>query len=315
MSRTTKALALSAVAAAAVAAGAGVATADAGAHGTAANSPGVVSGNVIQVPVHVPVNVCGNTVDVIGVLNPTFGVSGRRRHTSRCPEWRPPRKRPTNRHLPSRTCADVPSPGSRPAPAGVVRLRPARAASTVITRSDAAPKGTPPCALCPPGVSRPPRCARRCSSARPAPPSPSPTTTPPATRPGTRTVRPPRPRRRCWPRPSSSATPPGSSPPRRICSPRCSRPRATSSPPRRSRSTGRPCGGRSTPRAPRHRARVPGRPRRPAAPDVPAAPDPDARAARGDRRPRHQGTGRPQGERPDRAPPGGRQAAQGRRGG
>ncbi|MEU5578682.1 chaplin [Streptomyces huasconensis] len=73
MSRTTKALALSAVAAAAVAAGAGVATADAGAHGTAANSPGVVSGNVIQVPVHVPVNVCGNTVDVIGVLNPTFG--------------------------------------------------------------------------------------------------------------------------------------------------------------------------------------------------------------------------------------------------
>ncbi|UFQ17079.1 MULTISPECIES: chaplin [Streptomyces] len=73
MSRTTKALALSAVAAAAVAAGAGVATADAGAQGAAANSPGVVSGNVVQVPVHVPVNVCGNTVDVIGVLNPTFG--------------------------------------------------------------------------------------------------------------------------------------------------------------------------------------------------------------------------------------------------
>ncbi|MBM7173174.1 chaplin [Streptomyces sp. G44] len=73
MSRTTKALALSAVAAAAVAAGAGVATADAGAQGAAANSPGVVSGNTIQVPVHVPVNVCGNTVDVIGVLNPAFG--------------------------------------------------------------------------------------------------------------------------------------------------------------------------------------------------------------------------------------------------
>ncbi|MFF8643514.1 chaplin [Streptomyces sp. NPDC015345] len=73
MSRTTKALALSAVAAAAMAAGAGVATADAGAQGTAAHSPGVVSGNVIQVPVHVPTNVCGNTVNVIALLNPAFG--------------------------------------------------------------------------------------------------------------------------------------------------------------------------------------------------------------------------------------------------
>ncbi|MFB6930277.1 chaplin, partial [Streptomyces noursei] len=36
-------------------------------------SPGVLSGNLIQVPVHIPVNVCGNTVDVIGALNPAFG--------------------------------------------------------------------------------------------------------------------------------------------------------------------------------------------------------------------------------------------------
>ncbi|MFF9089265.1 chaplin ChpH [Streptomyces sp. NPDC014991] len=56
-----------------VLAGAGLAVADAGAEGAAVNSPGVVSGNVIQVPVHVPVNVCGNTIDVIGLLNPTFG--------------------------------------------------------------------------------------------------------------------------------------------------------------------------------------------------------------------------------------------------
>lgn len=54
-------------------AGAGVAAADTGAQGATAGSPGVVSGNVIQVPVHVPVNVCGNTVSVIGLLNPTFG--------------------------------------------------------------------------------------------------------------------------------------------------------------------------------------------------------------------------------------------------
>ena len=49
------------------------ALADAGANGGAANSPGVLSGNVVQVPVHVPVNACGNTVNVIGLLNPAFG--------------------------------------------------------------------------------------------------------------------------------------------------------------------------------------------------------------------------------------------------
>ncbi|MER5846693.1 chaplin [Streptomyces sp. NPDC002012] len=49
--------------------------ADAGAEGGAENSPGVVSGNVVQVPVHVPVNLCGNTVNVIALLNPAFGNS------------------------------------------------------------------------------------------------------------------------------------------------------------------------------------------------------------------------------------------------
>jgi LPXTG-motif cell wall-anchored protein len=39
------------------------------------DSPGVASGNSVQVPVHVPVNACGNTVNVIGALNPTFGNS------------------------------------------------------------------------------------------------------------------------------------------------------------------------------------------------------------------------------------------------
>jgi len=73
MSRIAKGLALTTVAAAAVAGSAGLAAADAGAQGAAAHSPGVLSGNVVQVPVHVPVNVCGNTVNVIGLLNPAFG--------------------------------------------------------------------------------------------------------------------------------------------------------------------------------------------------------------------------------------------------
>lgn len=49
------------------------ALADSGAQGAAKKSPGVISGNVVQVPVHVPVNLCGNTVSVIGLLNPAFG--------------------------------------------------------------------------------------------------------------------------------------------------------------------------------------------------------------------------------------------------
>ncbi|MFP3990235.1 chaplin ChpH [Streptomyces sp. E11-3] len=56
-----------------VLAGAGMAVADSGAQGAAVHSPGVLSGNVVQAPIHVPVNVCGNTVSVIGLLNPAFG--------------------------------------------------------------------------------------------------------------------------------------------------------------------------------------------------------------------------------------------------
>ncbi|WP_369236550.1 chaplin ChpG [Streptomyces sp. R21] len=73
MSRIARGLALTSVAAAAMAGTAGIAAADSDAHGAAAHSPGVLSGNVVQVPVHVPVNVCGNTVNVIGLLNPAFG--------------------------------------------------------------------------------------------------------------------------------------------------------------------------------------------------------------------------------------------------
>jgi len=56
-------------------AGAGAAAAEgASAAGVANGSPGVVSGNLVQIPVSVPVNVCGNTVNVlIAALNPAFG--------------------------------------------------------------------------------------------------------------------------------------------------------------------------------------------------------------------------------------------------
>ncbi|MFE7517006.1 chaplin family protein, partial [Streptomyces sp. NPDC057540] len=67
MSRIAKAVVLTVGAAAAVAGAAGAAAADAGAEAAAVKSPGVASGNVVQVPVHVPVNLCGNTVNVIGL--------------------------------------------------------------------------------------------------------------------------------------------------------------------------------------------------------------------------------------------------------
>ncbi|WP_432144844.1 chaplin [Streptomyces sp. bgisy084] len=68
-----KVVAAAAVAGGVVLAGAGLAVADSGAQGAALNSPGVVSGNTIQVPVQVPVNVCDNTVSVVGLLNSDFG--------------------------------------------------------------------------------------------------------------------------------------------------------------------------------------------------------------------------------------------------
>ncbi|WP_329564967.1 chaplin [Kitasatospora sp. NBC_01266] len=62
-----------AAAAALILGGASIASADAGAQGVAAGSPGVLSGNLIQVPVHVPVNLCGNSIGLVTVLNPAFG--------------------------------------------------------------------------------------------------------------------------------------------------------------------------------------------------------------------------------------------------
>ncbi|GLW73835.1 hypothetical protein Kpho02_61330 [Kitasatospora phosalacinea] len=73
MSRTRKYFAVAALAATAVLGTAGGASASAGAQGVAVGSPGVLSGNLIQIPVHIPVNVCGNSISLVGALNPAFG--------------------------------------------------------------------------------------------------------------------------------------------------------------------------------------------------------------------------------------------------
>ncbi|MFD7438871.1 chaplin [Streptomyces sp. NPDC059861] len=72
---TRKGLMTVAAATGVIAAASGHAHADSGASGSSANSPGVLSGNTVQAPVHVPVNVCGNTISVVGILNPAIGNS------------------------------------------------------------------------------------------------------------------------------------------------------------------------------------------------------------------------------------------------
>ncbi|MBC9715438.1 DUF320 domain-containing protein [Streptomyces sp. TRM66268-LWL] len=53
----------------------GTAFADSGADGKTADSPGVLAGNTVQLPINIPVNLCGNTVNVVGLLNPAAGNS------------------------------------------------------------------------------------------------------------------------------------------------------------------------------------------------------------------------------------------------
>ncbi|GAA1413767.1 chaplin ChpF [Streptomyces thermospinosisporus] len=73
MSRIAKAATVALGTGAVVLGGAAMAHADAGAKGAAVHSPGFVSGNVVQAPIHLPINACGNTVDFIGVLNSAWG--------------------------------------------------------------------------------------------------------------------------------------------------------------------------------------------------------------------------------------------------
>ncbi|WP_433890664.1 chaplin [Streptomyces sp. CA-111067] len=53
----------------------GYAYADSGAQGEAQGSPGILSGNSVEIPLNAPVNACGNTVDGVGALNPAMGNS------------------------------------------------------------------------------------------------------------------------------------------------------------------------------------------------------------------------------------------------
>ncbi|MEY9840721.1 chaplin [Streptacidiphilus sp. EB103A] len=76
MKNAVKGALVTVAAAGVITGGAGAAFASSHAVGDASCSPGVGSGNNVQVPVHVPVNIVGDTANLIGVLNPAFGNSG-----------------------------------------------------------------------------------------------------------------------------------------------------------------------------------------------------------------------------------------------
>ncbi|MEU7642655.1 MULTISPECIES: chaplin [unclassified Streptomyces] len=73
MSRIARTLVVSAATGMALIGAAGIALADAGAGGAATNSPGYLSGNVLQVPINEPITICGSTLSAPGLLNPASG--------------------------------------------------------------------------------------------------------------------------------------------------------------------------------------------------------------------------------------------------
>ncbi|MEU8893762.1 chaplin [Streptomyces sp. NPDC048442] len=66
------ALATTVLAAATVIGAAGAAAADPPPPptGVAEDPPGVLSGDVVEIPINAPANVCEDTIDIIGLLNP-----------------------------------------------------------------------------------------------------------------------------------------------------------------------------------------------------------------------------------------------------
>ncbi|WP_310719216.1 chaplin [Streptomyces lydicus] len=116
MRQSLKTCVLLAAASGALGAGGGVAYADAGAAGATTNSPGVLSGNSIQVSVDTPVNACGNSVDGAAALNPAMGAScgtGGAWPAAQRPPLAPPPPAP-HRGAPEPVRHRVPQPAHRP---------------------------------------------------------------------------------------------------------------------------------------------------------------------------------------------------------
>jgi hypothetical protein len=75
MAKTKKALAIAGVTLGLMCTGVGAASANSGSGttGSTTNSGGVLSGDVIQIPIDIGTNICGNSINVIGIGNWVFG--------------------------------------------------------------------------------------------------------------------------------------------------------------------------------------------------------------------------------------------------
>jgi ChpA-C len=93
------------------------------ASGSGSNSPGIGAGNVLQVPVNAPVNVCGNQVNVVGILDSVTGNSckngsegGPGPHPTPTPTPTPTSTSPTPTPSPTGCTCPPPPPPTTPCP-------------------------------------------------------------------------------------------------------------------------------------------------------------------------------------------------------
>ena len=107
------------------------------ASGSSKGSPGIGAGNVIQVPINAPVNVCGNQVDVVGILDSVTGNSCSNGGGTHTPPPPPPPTPTPSQTTPPTGCGCTPPPPPPPTtpcpPSG----------TTTATPTSSAPGGTP----------------------------------------------------------------------------------------------------------------------------------------------------------------------------
>ncbi len=112
------------------------------ASGSSTGSPGIVAGNLLQVPINAPVNVCGNQVDVIGLLNSVTGNSCENNGHGKPPHPTPP-PTPTGPPTPTPTgtsCGCTPPP---PPPPPTTPCPPSGTTTPTPVASGSTPPATP----------------------------------------------------------------------------------------------------------------------------------------------------------------------------
>ncbi|MEU5955768.1 chaplin [Streptomyces sp. NPDC047525] len=97
----------------------------------ARQSPGILSGNSLQAPLDVPVNACGNTADVVGVLNPVTGNS--------CSNGVPAPTPPQHETPPPAVVPPVEPPVERSVPRPVQHAAPPQQVASSVARQVSAP--------------------------------------------------------------------------------------------------------------------------------------------------------------------------------